>query len=745
MTLAAALARLERQGLRLVYTSELVRPELRVTAEPRSREPRAVLDELLAFHGLVAEERAGGLLVVLAAPVPPAPTEPDSPPIPAPIFEEEIVVRSSRVELLDDAPSAPLALSRGEIETLPHLAQDLFRSLSVLPGTAGNDYTAQFHVRGGRRDEVQILLDGQELFEAFHLQDFDRALSVVAPAGVGGAALSTGSFAAEHGDRMSGVLDLRTAEPSGERHTELSLDVLNASGASGGGFAEGRGSWLASGRRGSTDWVDRFLDSDRPTFWDLFAKVGYDPAPGTSVRLHGLVASDGLETREVDADGGRKRFVTDYDSAHLWLSHQATVAERALVETRASWARIDRDRRGLEVDEEKRAEVVDLRAITVTGVSQTWTVESARGQLLEGGLEARRYRGRIDYRNDFEPFFELRSPELPLRPASSRFLGPVEGEHLGAFLSDNFSWGEPAVVEVGLRYDRHTATDETLWSPRLSLAWRSDPVSVVRLGWGVYRQSQRPYELAVEDGESLPARSERSDHFVLGYERAFGGGERAPLSALRIEVYYRRSRHPRPHAENLFEAINTFQEIEPDRVLLVPEKGWARGVEILARGALREHGRWWASYAWARARERVGARELPRATDQAHTLNLYLGARLGAAWDVSLVWRFHTGWPTTPVRLEIEEDDEGEAELVPALGPVYSQRLPSYHRMDLRASRKWQRRGGQLTFFVDLQNVYDRQNVAGFDLTVNEDEGVLEIDPENWPGFLPSIGVTWEF
>jgi len=59
--------------------------------------------------------------------------------------------------------------------------------VTLLPGTAANDVTAQFNVHGGRRDEVLILLDGQELYETYHLQEFDRAISVVEAGSLSGA------------------------------------------------------------------------------------------------------------------------------------------------------------------------------------------------------------------------------------------------------------------------------------------------------------------------------------------------------------------------------------------------------------------------------------------------------------------------------------------------------------------------------------------------------------------------------
>lgn len=69
MRLTAALDRLHQQGLRIVYSSALVTPAMVVASEPTAREPRAVLDEILAPHGLaVLQGRNEQLVVVPAAP-----------------------------------------------------------------------------------------------------------------------------------------------------------------------------------------------------------------------------------------------------------------------------------------------------------------------------------------------------------------------------------------------------------------------------------------------------------------------------------------------------------------------------------------------------------------------------------------------------------------------------------------------------------------------------------------------------
>ncbi|MEA2560305.1 MAG: hypothetical protein QOH06_1809 [Acidobacteriota bacterium] len=729
------LRELQSRGLRIVFTSQLVRSEMKVETEPVSSDPRRILDEILAPHDLQAEERVGGTLVVVRAPSSPITEEPE--PLPMPYIHDEIVVRSSELSLLDEQPVAPLSISRGEIESLPHLAGDLFRAVSLLPGAAANDITAQFHIHGGRRDEVLILLDGQELYEAYHLQEFDRAISVVEAGSLSGASLSTGAFPAAHGDRMSGVLDMTTEVPSGPRHTRLSLSLITALAASGGSFHGDRGSWLASARRGSIDLASRFLGHEDPAFWDIFGKVGYRFDDRNSLRAHLLHAGDTLDFEDTRG-GEQKHFNTDYDTSYLWLTHQAMLGDggdRVLVETTASASELGRDRLGAEDEEEQSFEIVDRRDMDVLALGQSWTVQATPRHTLKGGFEARRYETSYDYFNRLEPDFVLSTDLSEPRAGLTRFADRFSSDHLGAYVTDQFSPREPLTVELGLRYDRHTLTEDTLVSPRVSLAWRLGENGVVRASWGHFHQSQRPYELQVEDGETRFSPAERSEHRVIGYERVLGAGY---LRALRIEAYQRQIRDPRPRYENIFEPVNAFPEAEADRFRISPESSRAEGIEMMLRGAAGPRTNWWANYALASTEDHIRGAEIRRQTDQPHTFNLYVDTLLGKNWSLSAAWRYHTGWPTTRVFAEVDEDGE----LVPVLGKLNSERLPSYHRMDLRASRDWQLRSSRLTFFVDLQNVYNRKNIAGFDLAVDEESIVAE--PETWPGFFPSIGITWE-
>lgn len=743
LALDEALRDLEKQGLRIVWSDRFVLPSMRVEREPESTDPRGMLDELLAAHGLRAEARASGTLVVLRDP---RSAEPESSLDAAAYFEESIVVRSSEQSLLREQPVAPLAMSRSDIEILPHLGGDLFRALSLLPGLTSNDVSAAFSIHGGRRDEVQVILDGQELFETFHLADFDSALSIVSAEWLDQANLSTGGFPARRGDRMSGVLDMTTTSVDDASRTDLSLSLLTATAGRASRFADGRGHWLATARLGSIELANRLLGSEDPRFWDLFAKAEYRIGDRNSVRAHLLRAEDALDFLDQREDEV-ERLDTDYVSNYLWLSHQLTIGRRFLVESRIAQSRIDRDRFGFEDEEEQAFEVRDLRDLDILGFEHTWLFGARQDRTFEWGVVARRFDARYDYRSDIAREIVLDSPAAT--PNGFRALrGDFRGDHLGLWSSARLTPLDPLTLEIGLRFDRHTLTDDSLLSPRVSAAWRLADTSVLRASWGHFHQSHRANELQIEDGETRFFRAERSEHWVLGFEHQFGGttGTGGGLRAFRIEAYQRRIRDPRPRFENLLEPINRFPEAELDRIRIEPESSLARGIEIAIRGAAGRRIDWWMNYAYATVRDRIGGGDVRRRIDQPHTLNADVNVALGRHWNLNLAARVRSGWLTTPVMLEIDGAEEGgEVSLRTTLGPLNSQRLPTYHRLDLRASRRWQRRNGTLTFFVDIQNVYDRQNLAGFDLALDTDEMILEIDPEEWTGILPSVGLRWSF
>jgi hypothetical protein len=101
--------------------------------------------------------------------------------VPVSVFLNEVIVTPSHFRLLEEQPESRQFLSREEVRQMPHAADDLYRAVKRLPGAAGGDFTAKINVRGGEQDELLVILDGLELYEPFHLKDFQSVFSIIGP------------------------------------------------------------------------------------------------------------------------------------------------------------------------------------------------------------------------------------------------------------------------------------------------------------------------------------------------------------------------------------------------------------------------------------------------------------------------------------------------------------------------------------------------------------------------------------
>jgi hypothetical protein len=665
--------------------------------------------------------------------------------VPAPTSSDEIVVTAG------DGQTPPSGFARRTLTAeraaaLPHLGDDALRAASLLPGAASTEASAQVSVRGGRDDEVLMLLDGLELRSPYHLQEFDSALSIVAPASLERVDLVTDGYPAEYGGRMGGVLDMTTRPPADTFHFAAGVGTFFGQLSGSGRFAGDRGSWFGVARGGTyrlaLEIADRPAD---PRYGDLFAKAGYRLAPGHELSFDLLVAEDDFDHRVAGADPAEElvAYANRSASRYVWATHTGLLRPDLYAETVASFGRLERGRTGTERGPDGGFRLHDDRVVEIAGLKQGWTLQLGDRMAVKWGLDARREEAVLDYTNQrslLEPLAAVRTADAV---GSTAFAGQIDGNEVAGYLSLPLQLGPGLGLEIGLRYDHPAITGEHLVSPRFSLGWAATDRDLVRAAWGWYYQSQRPDELQIEDGETGLARAERSEHRTIGFEHRFDGGAR-----LGAELYDRRISHPRKRFENLFDPVLLSPELSPDRVLIAPDRGRARGFELTWRGVERRRVSWWAAYTLASIDDLVDGRWQPRSVDQTHALRSELAYRFHRGWELGLVWSYHTGWPTTAVTGAVVPGPDGEPGVEPVLGPLYAERLPDYHRLDLRLRRDWKVGSGKLSAYLDLQNLYDRDNLRGFDdfeLDLGP-EGAPRVrsSPETWGGFLPSFGVRWE-
>ncbi|MBD3403402.1 TonB-dependent receptor plug domain-containing protein [candidate division GN15 bacterium] len=671
---------------------------------------------------------------------------------PQPIRLKDMTVTPGRFTIMEAGPALPQTLTRRDIETIPQFGEDVYRAVTRLPGIGSNDYSARFTVRGGEHDQVLVLLDGLELYEPFHLKDVDGgALSVIDVAAIEGIDLITGGFAAQYGDRMSGVFNIRTRTvPRDRRRAEAGLSFSTIRAMSEGTFDDNRGAWLFSGRRGYVDLVTGMTDDYqeiKPRYYDLLGKVTYRLGDSHILSAHVLHADDDLDYFH-DFDEA----LTAYTSSYGWWRLHSGLHANLTVETIASLGSINHTRSGTGYSESSHSyqyTVNDSRDMDFAGIKQDWEWVPGERLLFRWGVDYRNEQATYDYVSEQRNRYLGRTSGFfyTIEDIDAQF--GVAGETFGSFLSARVRPLKSITTELGVRYDRVSYTDDRLVSPRASLVWAMTATTNLRLGWGKYYQSQEMYELDVPDGDEHFHPAELAEHYVIGLEQQI-----QPGFDFRIEAYYKDLSSLAPDYRNWLYPLQVFPEAHLDRVQIDRTGGVAKGIELYAKHDTDSRFAWWASYSLAWSNEHAesfrydGAAvpvndNVPAVYDQRHTLYFDMSYRPNASWQLNLAWQYRTGWPYT----EAEIVTDGNYYYISA-GDLNGERYPAYHRLDLRLNRYFETSHGRVSLFVELINLYDRDNIRTYEYSFvanSHDDGYHLIRDEwHWFGILPSIGISWQ-
>ncbi len=661
----------------------------------------------------------------------------------------EIVVTPGHFGVMGDAAvRQQQTLTREDLETVPQLGEDVFRVLRTIPGVAVDDISTRLNVRGGGDSELLNLLDGMELYEPYHLKDFDGVFGIVDVQSIGGIDLVTGGFGPEYGDKLTGVFDMRsrTAPVSGAR-TTVGLSVSNASVMTRGSFEQGRGQWLFQARRGYLDLLLKLTDSDdddeelSPRYFDIFGKTRYEITPNHRISANLLYAGDELTFAAPDG-----RVDSRWTSAYGWLTWDA-VFDRVSITTRASGGGLDRSRVG-NIDEPEALRgpnllsVDDQRTFRFAGLKQDVRIDLGERLYLKLGGEAKQLEADYDYFNASRRIALLPSGSIGnVHDTVDVDLAPT-GSEISGYLAARVRPFEVLTAEIGVRYDRISHTGDEDFAPRVLTALQVTEATSLRASWGSYYQSHGLHELEVGDGEEQFFPTDHAEQLAVGIEHRFPN----ELS-LRLELYRRSMDDQRPRFLNADREIDPFPEAEGDRLRIDPGEGRARGIELLM--GLDRGGAWgWSgNYTLSQAEDEIDGEWVPRTLDQRHAFGFTSAYRRGSAWQFSTTFQYHTGWPATPSTFVIEELPDGTLILARKVEDLNTLRLPAYHRLDFRVSRNFNVGNGVLQAYLDVFNVYNRANLRGYACYPQVNDGVVTVvqaNGEELLPILPTIGFRWE-
>ena len=663
----------------------------------------------------------------------------------------DIVVAPGHFGVMDGDVVAQQTLTREDIETIPQVGEDIFRAIKRLPGIASDDISTRLNVRGGTDQELLVLIDGMELYEPYHLKDFDGVMGIVDVNSIGGIDLATGGFPVEYGDKLVGVFDMRsrTPPPSGVR-TTLGLSITNASFMSQGAFDGGNGQWLLSARRGYLDIALALTggnDNLSPQYFDVFGKTQYQLSQNHRLSVQVLHANDDLTFREQDGDEDLE-VKSGWQSSYGWLTWDAQPSSSIHARTMGFGGRVTRRRVGdsEELDRIRgpfRVTVDDDRVFEFVGVKEDISIELSDRVLLKVGGEFKHGTANYDYFNTAENWIVTPTGQLGTRADTVDIALEPTGDEISGYVATRVRPIDRLTAEVGVRYDRITHTDDEDLAPRFHAAFELTPRTTIRGSWGRYYQSHGLHELEVGDGQEVFFGSDLAEQIAIGVEHRFESDVR-----VRVELYRRTMDDQRPRFLSADRELDAFPETEGDRIRIDPARGKAQGFEFRVS---RDEGRRWAwsaSYVLAEAVDEIDGAWVPRTLDQRHTVGLNVAYRPNNFWHLTWGWQYHTGWPATASTFAIDSLADGSLQLRRDLGPYNALRLPAYHRMDFRVTRNFSVGRGVLQAYLDIFNMYNRTNLRSYGYGVRVNNGVVTVrqrSGEELLPILPSLGFRWEF
>ncbi len=642
---------------------------------------------------------------------------------------QEIVVMPGNFSIAQKQTARQQVIDKERIVDVPATLNDICRVLQIMPGIAfSDDFSAHFHVRGGKQNENLILLDGMEIFDPYHLKHIGGAVGVMNMELIEDVAVLTGGFPAKYGDKLSSVVAVQNRAGDGEKFR---------GNFSGGGtgfslFLEGpapRGSWILSGRKSFLKEAAEILNPTdytySPSFYDLQGKLSLAATNNDQLIYNFLYSKDNSYLEKWRGDSELR---SDYGNSYHGLVWRKVFSPKFLWEFILS--------RGENFWDNKIGDEREEKLNLVENVA-TWNFnfEPIENHDFETGFTYKyiSYNYELDAAElsqevqDFEELVESVYGDTKINPKTYK---------VGAFIQDKFPVFKSLYTNIGVRYDFFEYNQDQQVSPRIGLAYNLTSSTILRGAWGYFYQSPVYTELTNTKGSDFNPGSEKSVHYVLGIEHQF-----SDRFNVRVEAYQK----------SLEQMIGHYYEFEDEKPVVKygnPNEGMARGIEFFFNGQFSKRWSLWGTYAYSRTEiDRlfinwqeltVEPRTIPRFTDQPHNLSLFTSYAFPKSWELNIKWRYLSGIPFTPKFADWRNDNA-----IWRYGDSYSDRYPAYHRLDIRIGKRFMFSRYVLTIFLEIKNVYNKKNVLLYDYKIENNQHVKK--EYNTLPFLPTIEFNLAF
>lgn len=610
----------------------------------------------------------------------------------------QILVTGSRRQSAEDTRPSVTTMTPKEAKYLPGAAEDVLRGLQALPGvTSVSDFSSQLVIRGSGPDQNLIMMDGFEVINPYRLYG---VVSMFNPETVNDISLQTGGFAAQYGDRLSAVIDVKNREGRSDvpLAAKLNFSLTNMNLIAEGALPFDGSSYLLSLRRTYYDLIlgpvlkkAKLVEGDvaLPNFRDLQFRASVPLDETNKIILNALTSRDGVSVIS-GAERDRADSVNLFDKSYNTMvggTWQWTPSDDFLLTTQLSWYRNEGAGAfdGTFVDPAQnsgtigRTDTVNIRFVRF-GVDYGFTYDKASFQqrlLWNAGRHMLEAGYGVDFlRTDFTRYFSIDQNLKNMIAQMGRVVPTDDTETLhfqryNLYLQDRIAISDRLFVQPGLRADFYPFIKTKVnLAPRLNVSYKLNDITTVRAAYGIYYQSpgmekQNSFQsrLAFSDANLKTLDAENAEHFIFGFDRMVN-----PSWQFKAEAYYKKFNNvivPQKLQGSRWLSTRTTEDVfsvrgwtHPVRVAsdsLTPfpvndATGESYGFEIMfqkIRSLPSDKFTGWISYALSRADRIRDGRRTAFLFDQRHAMNIVGEYKFAEKWDLGIRFTLRSGRPYT--------------------------------------------------------------------------------------------------
>jgi len=710
-----------------------------------------------------------------------------------------VTVKAGFFEKAKDGIVSTQTIDIEEIRSDPVGSYDIQMMVHALPSViTATDQNNEIIVRGGGPGENLFIMDNLEIPNPNHFGEVGTGggpVNILNTEFVERIDFFAGGFPARYGDKQSSVMDISLREGNYSNfESELELSMGGAGLLAEGPFADGKGSYIASIRQSFLKYIIKSAGLTAiPEYWNSQLKAVYNIDPRNKLIFNAVTGSDYVKIEDesrpdlkgaenVEHSGGQYTMGLTYKSLFSKNGYYLF----SIGKTASNWIADVYDindgikdtyfsRDNIESDNFIKGDIVYKFSPTVeysAGINGKYGEyrhhETADPDIVYYYI----YVGIDDIVAGIDSLSQIY--ETLINEFKMDIIADLSGIGIPVYKNDQFTMSSsgglwkyaaysqvkfnlhPFLFTAGLRFDNVPYNSTSVVSPRAGASLSLSPVTTVNTAVGLYYQTPY-YWMLMNPNNGYPLKHSYTKQQILGIEHLFADDIKGT-----VEIY-NKTYYQKPIAISEI----TSETLDKRKGFTDTGEGRARGLEIFLQKKFAR--KWYGtlSYSYSKS-EGVDPREgrgdyYPYDFDFVNGFTLVGGYKFKfrkskwyqefressifpyISWmpfmvsdQLELSFRYHYsgGRPYTPKIYDFRH----RGWYIDPLADYNTERFDYYSRLDIMILRRFNFKRINLTTYLDLQNIFDRNNQWD---RVYLDDGTYEMSYQYKQ--LPIGGIIIEF